>query len=133
MKVIVDTSIWSLALRRKYYSPESHFLELLVEDFRVVMIGPIRQEILSGIADPKQLRNLKEHLSHFPDSSINTEHYELAAKFYNDCRKKGVQGSHVDFLICAVASYYDYSIYTIDKDFEYYSLHIPIKLLASSS
>jgi hypothetical protein len=54
------------------------------------MIGPIRQEILSGVRAEKQFRQLKNHLSHFPDLALQTEMYERAAAFYNENRKKGV-------------------------------------------
>jgi predicted nucleic acid-binding protein len=104
LKVIVDTCVWSLALRRKTYSasPVAHELERLIKEFRVQMIGPIRQEILSGIRSKAQFNSLKDRLSNFPDVPVITEDYERAADFFNLCRAKGVQGSNTDFLICAV-------------------------------
>ena len=53
MKVLVDTVVWSLALRKKTLSDqESKIVEELKEliyELRVVTIGPIRQELLSGL------------------------------------------------------------------------------------
>lgn len=63
------------------------------------------------------------------DFSINTSDYELAASLYNKLKSKGIQGSHIDFLICAVALSHDLSIYTYDKDFFRFAGAIPIKLL----
>ncbi|MDA8411271.1 MAG: hypothetical protein M0001_12910 [Treponema sp.] len=76
----------------------------LIGDLRVMMIGPIRQEILSGISDDSKYEMLRTRIAAFPDEALTTEDYELAAKFSNQCRKAGVQGSHVDFLICAIAA-----------------------------
>ena len=73
MKVLVDTSVWSLALRRRSRIGNDDVvaeLTSLVEDGRVVMIGPIRQELLSGIRDQAQFENLREHLGAFPDAPI---------------------------------------------------------------
>ena len=69
MKVIVDTCIWSLALRRKNKTDSPYIFELqeLVEDIRVQMIGAIRQEILSGIKIEAQFQLLKSNLSAFSD------------------------------------------------------------------
>lgn len=71
---------------------------------------------------------VKEKLDAFIDISIVTKHYEKAAEFYNTCRKAGVQGSHIDFLICAVAYEMNLEIFTADKDFLFYSKQIPIRL-----
>jgi len=90
------------------------------------MIGPVRQEILSGIRRESQFNKLKAHLENFPDLSIITEDYVAAAKFFNLCRAKGVQGSNTDFLICAVAVRNKFAIYSTDKDFDLFSKHIPI-------
>ncbi len=93
------------------------------------MLGPIRQEILSGIKDNKQFVQLKDILSAFDDFPITTKDYERAAEFFNLCRSKGVQGSNTDYLICAVSSNNRFPIFTSDKDFEIYSKHLPITLM----
>ena len=65
-------------------------------------MGPIRQEILSGYGDLRKFRKLKEKLSFFENTRIQDIDYELAAEQHNQCRKKGVLGSHIDFLISQV-------------------------------
>jgi len=135
MKVLVDTSVWSFVLRRRkddLDSQDKSILEVmseLIQEVRVVMIGPIRQEILSGISDEKNFSLLREKLKAFEETQITSSDYELAAEFYNICRKKGIQGSHIDFLICAVAHSNDFLIFTTDKDFQQYSKYIGISLL----
>lgn len=134
MRVLVDTSIWSLALRRTETDlsrKEAHAVDLLKELIRdgcAVVIGPIRQEILSGIPDEAQFRKLKAKLRAFEDLGITSDDYELAAEFYNACRKRGVQGSHIDFLICAVAARNQLPVFTLDEDFERYAQPLGISL-----
>jgi len=132
MNVVVDTSVWSLALRRNTPNdaiPIINILRDLISDGRVVLLGVIRQEVLSGIRYSEQFIRLRDYLRAFPDLELTSEDYELAAEFFNTCRSKGVQGSNTDFLLCAVAHRRGYSIFTTDKDFENFQLHIPVVLL----
>jgi hypothetical protein len=130
MKVLVDTCVWSQILRHKSPDPEiAAKVKELVRDGRVVIVGLIRQELLSGISDDSQFNRLKDILSSFEDIPLESNHFIKAAEFSNICRKKGVQGSTIDFLICAVANIENLIIFTTDKDFENYKKHLPIKLL----
>jgi predicted nucleic acid-binding protein len=130
MKVIVDTSVWSLALRRgdQDHIPCADELRGLIQDHRVQMMGPIRQEILSGIRSESQFNTLKKHLDNFPDLPIISEDYVEAARYFNLCRSKGIQGSNTDFLVCSLCVRNELPIYTIDKDFKLFAKHIPIRL-----
>ena len=131
MKVLIDTSVWSLALRRRpRVENEEVVRELagLVDDGRVVMIGPVRQELLSGLRERAQFERLREHLRAFRDLELTSDDYEEAALAYNRCRSKGIQGSNTDFLICAVAIRRELSIFTTDEDFGTYSRLLPIAL-----
>jgi len=130
MKVLVDTSIWSLALRRGGQNEAGAVRELrnLIADNRVQMMGPVRQEILSGVREESQFRELEGRLSAFPDLPLTAEDHVMAARFFNTCRAKGVQGSNTDFLICAVAARHRLAIFTTDKGFTQYAKHLPIVL-----
>ncbi|MBN2364531.1 MAG: PIN domain nuclease [Calditrichaeota bacterium] len=130
MKVLVDTCIWSLALRRRNKKSNSivEKLDNLIDDVRVQLIGPIRQEILSGISSQQQFDKLKKYMRVFPDLVIGTDDYELAAEFYNICRKSGIQGSSTDFLICAISSNHKLPIFTVDDDFIHFKTKLPIEL-----
>ena len=130
MKVLVDTSVWSLALRRGQPADDQWVLELaeLIDEQRVVLIGPIRQELLSGIRNPLQFSSLREHLRAFPNLNLSPADYEKAAEFFNLCRSKGVQGSNTDFLLCAVAVNHNLTILTSDQDFQRFAEHLPIVL-----
>lgn len=93
------------------------------------MIGPIRQELLSGYTDKNSFERLRQKLIYLPNDPILDADYESAAEYSNLCRAKGIQGSHTDFLICAVSVRARLHIYTTDKDFQHYSQHLPISLL----
>jgi predicted nucleic acid-binding protein len=133
MNIIVDTCVWSYALRYKKLSDNNasrHSAELLtlISESRVSIIGPIRQELLSGIKDETQFNLLREKLSTFPDTELYSEDYEIAARFFNLARSRGIQGSNTDFLICAVANRLKYPLYTTDKDFELLAGFLPLNL-----
>ena len=129
MNNIIDTCVWSMALRRNS-NESAHTAELqnLILDHRAQMIGPVRQELLSGIRQEAQFQRLEKTLRSFPDLPVSTTDYVLAAKFYNLCRAKGVQGSNTDFLICALAVQNRMAIYTIDQDFSHFAKLLPIAL-----
>jgi predicted nucleic acid-binding protein len=130
MRVLVDTSIWSLALRRTEHikNPEASELRRLITAHLVEIIGPIRQEVLSSIKDQNQFDKLETHLAAFADLPLLSEDYVTAAKFYNLCRAEGIQGSNTDFLICAVAVRHDLAIFTSDGDFPLFAKCLPVIL-----
>ena len=130
MKVLVDTCIWSYALRSKHQDFSAYVKQLndLISAQRVLIIGAIKQELLSGYGDANKFEVLNEHLSYFENETVIDVDYIEAARFSNRCRQKGIQGSHIDFLICAVAVRLNAEIFTTDKDFDFYKQHLPIKL-----
>ena len=129
MSTIVDTCVWSLVLRRqKHPAPIAQTLSRLIETDEIVMLGAIRQEILSGIRDRAQFEKLRDRLRAFSDACVTAQDYEQAAEYFNLCRSKGIQGSNTDFLICVVAVRLSATILTVDRDFEYFQKHLPIQL-----
>ena len=136
MKVLVDTSVWSLALRRRAATaepPAVTSLRHLIANGRAAIVGPIRQELLSGIRDPAAFERLRDHLHAFPDEPLETGDYERAAEHFNTCRARGLQGSNTDFLLCAVADRHRMAILTTDKDFESYARLLSIALYPPAS
>ena len=130
MKIIIDTCIWSLALRRNTVQGNPYIEELrnLIEEIRAQLLGPIRQELLSGIKSKNQFDTLKLHLEAFTDMELETKDYELAAEYFNAARKKEIQGSNTDFLICAISSRRKMPILTTDKDFANFQSIFPVSL-----
>lgn len=133
MSVLVDTPIWSYALR----SPDERFrnevdeLVRLVRNGNALIIGPIRQEILSGYSNLNKFHAIREKLAGFENTPVLDSDYESAAEFNNICRTKGIQGSHTDFLICAVAKRLGIAVFTTDKDFVHYRRVISVHLHSS--
>lgn len=134
MNVLVDTSIWSLAFRRKpgdLSSGEQSLVQTLrdlIQEDRAQMIGPVRQEVLSGIKYREQFEKLRLVLKPFSDEPLITEDYETAADSSNRCRAHGIAMSSVDALLCSVAQRKELMILTTDPDFEHYSRILPLKL-----
>jgi predicted nucleic acid-binding protein len=132
--VLVDTSVWSLALRRKQtdLSPAEQALREalreLVREGRAQVVGPVRQELLSGIRQEDGFRKLRDYLRAFDDPQLQVEDYEEAARMNNACRARGIAGSPVDFLICAVALLRNWQVFTTDRDFVRYSKVLPLRL-----
>jgi predicted nucleic acid-binding protein len=130
MKVLVDTSVWSLALRRTTRAavPEVEELRSLIDEGRVAIIGPIRQELLSGLRTIEAFERLRDHLRPYSDEPLETADFERAAEHFNTCRVRGVQGSNTDFLICAVSERHNLPILTTDADFSRFAAVLPITL-----
>jgi predicted nucleic acid-binding protein len=134
MMVLVDTPIWSLALRRKHTALNAHerditkSLEELIRDGRARIMGMIRQELLSGIRDEDRFRKLRDYLRAFDDPRLETSDYEQAAHMHNQCRNQGIAGSAIDFLICAMAHRRGWQVFTMDRDFERYGKVLGLKL-----
>ena len=134
MTVLVDTPIWSLALRRKrsQLNPiEQRITQALAELIRAgqaQLLGVVRQELLSGIREESQFRKLRDLLRAFEDPQLAASDYEKAADFHNQCRAKGVAGSAFDFLLCAVAYQRGWHIFTMDLDFPRYARIVGVRL-----
>jgi len=134
VNVLVDTSVWSLALRRRSSqlstaesTAVSELAELIREE-RVRLIGIVRQEVLSGIKETAQFERLRSTLRAYEDETLSTDDFEAAAKASNDCRARGLLSSAVDILICSTAIRRKWLIFTTDPDFRRYANVISIRL-----
>jgi predicted nucleic acid-binding protein len=134
MNVLVDTSVWSLALRRKagHLNAAEKLLVLelreLISEGRVRLLGVVRQELLSGIKTNTQFEKLRMVLRAYPDEPVSTSDHEDAAKAGNDCRTGGMAATVVDILLCAIAIKRNWPIFTTDPDFRNYAKVLPLKL-----
>ena len=128
--VLVDACVWSVALRSRTQkeATAAERLTQLIDNNQARLIGPIRQELLSGYTDENSFERLRQKIEYFPNEPIIDADY-VSAEYSNFCRAKGIQGSHTDFLICAVSIRAKFYVYTTDKDFHHYAKHLPISLL----
>src|SRR5258708_26960717 len=135
MIVLVDTPVWSLVLRRRAGQLSAaeqkltQALEELIREGRVGIVGPIRQELLSGIREDAQFKKLRDYLRAFDEPLLEVSDYEEAARMSNQCRARGIAGSAIDFLICAAAHRRGWAIFTTDQDFQHYPSALPLRLL----
>jgi hypothetical protein len=130
MKYLIDTSVWSLVLRRSESKNENvvQLLSKLIDRKEVVFCGAVRQELLSGIRDSNQFEILKSRLRSFEDLITESKDYELAAEIYNTCKAKGIQASNTDFLLCALAANHNVSLLSSDQDFLLINKHYSFPL-----
>ncbi len=134
MKILVDTSVWSLALRRRENVLSAaerglvNELRGLVEEGRVEVLGLIRQELLTGVREEKAFEKLRSLLEPFEDFPITTADHETAARISNAARSKGVTISTIDALIAAVAANHHMPVFTTDKDFQHLAKVVEVPL-----
>lgn len=134
--MLVDTSVWSISLRRaeRRLNPVQQAavkeLKELIGEGRARLVGLVRQELLSGIRSSVQFEKLRMSLRAFPNVDLDVSDYELAAESSNVCRARGVTASLVDALIATVAMARNWSVFTVDADFEHIARILPMKLHA---
>jgi len=133
VNLVVDTSVWSLILRRPHIEEANPFVQafrshLTAED-GFFILGNILQELLDGLHSPKQFQRLIRCMEPFPLLILTRATYVEAARLRSHCRKKGVQGSPVDFLIASACMENGFPLLTADKDFLRISKHSELVVL----
>jgi len=132
IKLLIDTSVWSEALRRKdksLDSSETLVRRIIENNDEIVIIGIILQEILSGITDKKLFSEIETILNDFSYIDIMKEDYIYAAELRNKCKQKGIIAGSYDFLIAGVAIRNKLALVTYDKDFINISKYTELKIL----
>jgi predicted nucleic acid-binding protein len=133
VNLIVDTSVWSCFLRRRKTDEQNPYVTRLRHHLEaqdcIHLLGPILQELLDGIKEPRQFDILRDYLTPFPLIELTREDFIEAARLRNGCRSKGIQASPTDFLISAVCILRNYPLLTADNDFNYIASHCKIDLI----
>ncbi len=137
MRVIADTSAWSLVVRRRTTAQltpgEASIRDDLLrraEERELILLGPVRLETLSGIRTDAEFEALRLALRAFADEPLLLDDFERGAEFANTLIGHGVQSTSVDMLIAAASARLDVPIVTLDRDFTFYAQHLPIRLRA---
>ena len=131
-KFIIDTSVWSEALRRKkntVNSSETVVRKIIENDDEIVILGIILQEILTGISNEKLFSEIKDILDDFVYLEITKNDYIYASELSNKCRSKGIIAGSIDFLIASTAIRNELLLVTFDKDFINISKHTDLRIL----
>lgn len=132
MNILVDTSVWSLALRGsgEPISPKVVLLgDCLDRGDEVMTTGLVIQELLQGFNGPKQAKRILSELSLLPLIVPGVEDHVEAAELRNHCRRRGVQVGTIDALLAALSIRNKLRLLTTDKDFEAMARHCPLSLL----
>lgn len=130
MSLLVDTSVWSLAMRRDTSSLEPEvttLIEAIDSGSEIYSTGFILQELLQGFTKPKAHDLIIERFASMPMLVPDTSDYIEAADLRNRCRRKGVQASTIDALIAQLSLRFNLSLLTTDKDFHYISKVVKLK------
>jgi len=130
VSVLVDTSVWSLALRRDAprSSREIESLAAAVERGDVCLTGTILQEVLQGFPSQERTRRLVGYLAPFPLLELHRGDFVLGAEIRNLCRTKGLTVGTIDAQIAAAAINHRCSLLTADRDFAGIAKHFPLRL-----
>ena len=131
MRILVDTSIWSLALRRPsgVVNQEATLLKTIIEEGEdIYLIGIILQEVLQGIRNSSDFLALKKYFEAFPLLDLTRGDYTMAAELKNHLIRKGKQGGTIDVLIASAAVSHHCHLFTADKHFAHIAEHSELKL-----
>jgi predicted nucleic acid-binding protein len=131
VKVLVDTSVWSLALRKG--GPADHpavrKLRTLLEGNEAVVLTPlILQECLQAFRGEKTFQKMVGYFEPFPLLPLGREEAVVAARLHRNCARKGVSASTVDCAIAAAAVHHECSLLTADDDFKHVARHSKLRL-----
>lgn len=133
MSLFVDTSVWSLALRRDAAGSEPQVDALkaaLMGGEVVVTTGLVLQELLQGFAGPKARTQIIERFSALPMLQPDRDDHVAAAELRNTCRRAGVQVGTIDALLMQLSIRNGVTLLTTDKDFKLASKHCALRLWA---
>jgi predicted nucleic acid-binding protein len=134
MTLLVDTSVWSLALRRDTQAtePEVHRLkDALFGSEEVVTTGLILQELLQGFSGPKAQVQIVERFAALPLLQPDRDDHVNAAALRNTCRRAGVQIGTIDALLAQLCIRHELTLLTTDKDFTHAAKHCPLRVWPS--
>jgi predicted nucleic acid-binding protein len=133
MTFLVDTCVWSLALRRdtKATEPEVHQLKEALFGSEVVTTGLILQELLQGFSGPKAQAQIVECFAALPLIQPDRDDHINAAALRNTCRRAGVQIGTIDALLAQLCIRHKVTLLTTDKDFTHAARHCPLHIWTS--
>ena len=131
MTLLVDTSVWSLALRRGS-APDIGHLSALREALEgeeiVVTTGLVLQELLQGFLGPRAREQIVERFAALPMLSPDRQDHVDAAGLRNTCRRAGVQLGTIDALLAQLCIRHGLTLLTTDQDFVHAAAHCRLKV-----
>jgi predicted nucleic acid-binding protein len=136
LSLFVDTSVWSLALRRNAPSraKEVRALTRAIETGEsIVTTGLVLQELLQGFSGPKAREQILDRFSAVPLLLPDRNDHVAAAELRNRCRRARIQVGTIDALLAQLCIRHDLTMLTTDKDFERAARHCKLSLWKAAS
>lgn len=131
MSLFVDTSVWSLALRRDtplQAPPVQALLRAIEAGETLLTTGLVLQELLQGFSGPKAREEILDRFSAVPLLVPDREDHIRAAALRNACRRAGIQIETIDALLAQLCIRHGLTMLTADTDFERIAAHSALKL-----
>ncbi|HEV2366185.1 MAG TPA: PIN domain-containing protein [Caulobacteraceae bacterium] len=131
MSLFVDTSVWSLALRRDGQKDDSRVVELrraLTSGEPILTTGLVLQELLQGFSGPRLRDQIIDRFSALAFLVPGRDDHIEAADLRNGCRRKGLQVSTIDALLATLCIRNDLAMLSADKDFAAIASRYPLTL-----
>ena len=131
MTLLVDTSVWSLALRRDAGATGlevQHLKDALMGADVVVTTGLVLQELLQGFSGPKARAQIIERFAALPILQPNREDHVAAAELRNTCRRSGIQIGTIDALLAQLCVQHDLTLLSTDNDFKLAAKHCALRV-----
>lgn len=131
MSLFVDTSVWSLALRRDSLSSSTE-VRTLVQAIEIgetiLTTGLVLQELLQGFSGPKAREQILDRFSAIPLLAPDRDDHIEAAELRNRCRRAGIQVGTIDALLAELCIRHELTMLTTDNDFTHIANHSALKV-----
>jgi len=131
LSLFVDTSVWSLALRRNAPSSASEVAALIraIETGETILTtGLVLQELLQGFSGPKAREPILDRFSAVPLLAPDRNDHIAAAALRNRCRRAGIQVGTIDALLAQLCVHHDLTMLATDNDFKHIASHCALKV-----
>ena len=133
MNLFVDTSVWSLALRRDRPEERPQVARLgraLARGEPVFTTGLVLQELLQGFAGPRARERILERFAALPLLVPDRRDHVNAAELRNACRRRGLQLGTIDALLAQLCIRHRLVMLSTDADFERVASHHELRVWA---
>jgi predicted nucleic acid-binding protein len=131
LSLFVDTSVWSLALRRDSLSSSTEVRTLVraIETGETILTtGLVLQELLQGFSGPKAREQILDRFSAIPLLAPDRDDHIQAAELRNRCRRSGIQIGTIDALLAELCIRHELTMLTTDNDFTHIASHCALKV-----
>jgi predicted nucleic acid-binding protein len=131
LSIFVDTSVWSLALRRDAPSPAKEvraLIQAIEAGDTILTTGLVLQELLQGFSGPRNRAQILDRFSAVPLLVPTRDDHIAAAELKNRCRRAGVRVGTIDAILAQLCLHHDLIMLSTDNDFKRIASQCALKL-----